>query len=642
MIRSLVSTAGLALVLAHLPVDAAPQSTSPPLPATGLDPALVAPLLATADLSLQLLEFLPSAAAPELLVEIAAGASTWTLALEPCSLRSDHFAVLVDDGTGALLPHPAPPIETRRGRVLEVPGSTVRASFDGVRLRATIEAGGETWIVQPLSDGGIAVAEPWHAVHRAADALPSPHACGAAGFHRAGLAGGAALPFGGATLALAEIAADADFEFFSLNGSSVDDTVHDIEALLNSVEGLFDDDPVAIGYELTAVVVRTASADPYGAESNPGTILTAMEGVWSAPPESAIPRDVTHLFTGVVLAGALVGTSNLSEICTAEAVGLSRSRFSPNWAQRVALTAHELGHNWSASHCDGDSPCRVLCSTIGGCDGLSPLAFEPLSADAIVDYRNSRSCLSTRPPAVALPILDEFTASAIDPELWIHVDGAIVSSQGIAEPSAPNSLALDATGPGPFDRDEIRSNRILLAGTSEPVLAFSVEHRGVEAGEELVVEYLDHFLHWRELDRIASDGIDQSAYVERSYLLPADARHDGFRVRFRAEVDAPDDDWYLDDLTIESGGALGVLFIRGDANRDGLLDIGDAVAILGHLFGAAPAACLDALDANDDGSGDIADAISLLGFLFSAGPPPPAPHPGAGADPTADALDCAS
>jgi hypothetical protein len=84
----------------------------------------------------------------------------------------------------------------------------------------------------------------------------------------------------------------------------------------------------------------------------------------------------------------------------------------------------------------------------------------------------------------------------------------------------------------------------------------------------------------------------------------------------------------------------GTIFIRGDANLDDLVNIGDAVAMLDHLFSAAPALCLDALDANDDGNADIADPIALLSYLFSGGEQLPDPFPGAGTDPTADSLDC--
>ena len=78
-----------------------------------------------------------------------------------------------------------------------------------------------------------------------------------------------------------------------------------------------------------------------------------------------------------------------------------------------------------------------------------------------------------------------------------------------------------------------------------------------------------------------------------------------------------------------------------DANRDGAVDISDAVTIISFLFlaGDTPA-CLDAVDANDSGIIDLSDAIYLLGALFLGQPAPPEPFPEEGQDPTQDGLDC--
>jgi hypothetical protein len=86
-----------------------------------------------------------------------------------------------------------------------------------------------------------------------------------------------------------------------------------------------------------------------------------------------------------------------------------------------------------------------------------------------------------------------------------------------------------------------------------------------------------------------------------------------------------------------------ITFRRGDPGCDGSLDIGDAVRILSHLFGAVkpPVCCEDAMDLNDDGFIDISDPIYELQFLFANGAAPKAPHPGLGTDPTFDGLGCA-
>ena len=84
-----------------------------------------------------------------------------------------------------------------------------------------------------------------------------------------------------------------------------------------------------------------------------------------------------------------------------------------------------------------------------------------------------------------------------------------------------------------------------------------------------------------------------------------------------------------------------VHFIRGNANNDGNVDLGDGILILGYLFVSDSIGCLDAADCDDNGQIDITDAIYLFTYQFAGGAPPVAPFPDCGEDPTdEDALDC--
>lgn len=99
------------------------------------------------------------------------------------------------------------------------------------------------------------------------------------------------------------------------------------------------------------------------------------------------------------------------------------------------------------------------------------------------------------------------------------------------------------------------------------------------------------------------------------------------------------------------------LFIRGDANRDGLHNMSDVVTILSVLFGGAGLQgdvngdasiqavfpCPDAADLDDDGRIQVNDAMYLVLYLFNGGPPPLSPFPQPGRDslvPEPDQIDC--
>ncbi len=85
----------------------------------------------------------------------------------------------------------------------------------------------------------------------------------------------------------------------------------------------------------------------------------------------------------------------------------------------------------------------------------------------------------------------------------------------------------------------------------------------------------------------------------------------------------------------------GTLFIRGDTNGDGQINISDPQDTLSYLFlGGRRPACYDAADANDDGRLDVSDPVATLSWLFLGERPLPPPSETEGEDPTPDALGC--
>ncbi len=83
------------------------------------------------------------------------------------------------------------------------------------------------------------------------------------------------------------------------------------------------------------------------------------------------------------------------------------------------------------------------------------------------------------------------------------------------------------------------------------------------------------------------------------------------------------------------------LFLRGDCNDDGTVDISDATCTLEWLFAEAPEpGCVAALNTNSDDAVNLTDPVSLLNFLFAGGPAPAAPFPDCGPLPAGEQLGC--
>jgi hypothetical protein len=68
---------------------------------------------------------------------------------------------------------------------------------------------------------------------------------------------------------------------------------------------------------------------------------------------------------------------------------------------------------------------------------------------------------------------------------------------------------------------------------------------------------------------------------------------------------------------------IGGQFVPGDANGDGTVDVGDAIAIINYVFKDGPEPDpFESGDANCDGFVNLADAVYLINYIFKGGLPP--------------------
>jgi hypothetical protein len=78
-----------------------------------------------------------------------------------------------------------------------------------------------------------------------------------------------------------------------------------------------------------------------------------------------------------------------------------------------------------------------------------------------------------------------------------------------------------------------------------------------------------------------------------------------------------------DNYMIEAGYVHASFVMRGDANGDGIVDIGDVIYLINYLFTDTSAPCpMEAGDNNCDGIVDIGDVIYLINYLFTGTSPP--------------------
>ncbi|QDU65277.1 M12 family metallo-peptidase [Engelhardtia mirabilis] len=328
------------------------------------------------------------------------------LELYPHSVRADGFRLIEQRAGGEYVDVASQAPVTYRGEAPTMPGVQVAASWleDGMHARILLPGGESLWL-EPL-EGRVAGASYFdYALYRDADVVGQDgHVCGVGPDepHRHPLAqppfGGAAKgqsqTIGGSPLLpamggfkVAELGVDTDFEYFQDYGST-NATQNQIESVINSMNAQYESE-VGITHAITTIIVRTTSNDPY-TTSSPSTFLSQFRSHWQSQQQS-IQRDVAHLFTGKNLTSSTIGIAYLSGLCGSFGYGLVQSDCCGSFASKTDLSAHELGHNWSANHCSCTG--FTMNAFLTSANKFNPSATIP----GIVAFSNQLGCLGTGP-----------------------------------------------------------------------------------------------------------------------------------------------------------------------------------------------------------------------------------------------------
>ncbi|MHC5114922.1 MAG: M12 family metallo-peptidase, partial [Planctomycetota bacterium] len=336
-----------------------------------------------------------------------------TLHVWPHSTRTADYQVLVDVGHGILESVPPSPVRTVRGRVIGAPGSLVAGSVLPTGLAATIVYDdGTRWWIEPLAGRVRGAAPGAHVVYRNEDLVPPEGECGNTNLADLTARRGDEVvgqPEDGNTgpIHCAELACDADFEYFIDHGSSVAQTEARINLVTTTMNPQYETE-TGITHAITTIVVRSSPADPYTSLQS-GVLLCEFITEWT-DNQQAIDFDIAKLFTGKEINGGTVGqASTLGDVCDRQGCcgcgsgGLDDGAFCYSQNDSTGglgcstdLMAHELGHLWDAEHCD---PCPSTMRSVIGCFN----SFSAASITDIVAHRDSRFCLDVGSPCGSPP-----------------------------------------------------------------------------------------------------------------------------------------------------------------------------------------------------------------------------------------------
>jgi len=341
----------------------------------------------------------------------------WNLVLNPYSVRGEGFQLRLSDETGTQTID-APPPATYRGQVIEMPGATVAASIIDGQMHAMIfpeDREEPIQAIEPVSRFIPNAPADAHILYSTED-IGDIGTCGVAGDGLPKLPRFGGQDSEGVFLRIADLAIDCDAQFYNNEaGSSATTALALVEQVINGVRFIYERD-VTVTFDLSTVIVRTEDIVYTGTASGcqEAGLLQQLTEEWQTN-QSGIPHDVAHLFSGRNFDGGIIGCAWLNAVCEDQPYGVNQATFS--LATNTGLVAHEIGHNFSAVHCDNfANPCFIMCSFIGGCDGdLTKFGVDSInSIDSWADGADCLDLFSGTPTA-------DCQLSAFD---WVLADSA--------------------------------------------------------------------------------------------------------------------------------------------------------------------------------------------------------------------------
>jgi len=421
----------------------------------------------------------------------------WDISLYPKDIRKPNYVrrVVTEEGIKTL-----PPQEniTFRGQLEEPGGGAVALTVDDDFIYGFVKKNGEFYFIEPLWYFVSDQPKDLFVVYAASDVVPRPDAkCGADEMMKQsknfipqdgqGHAEEGEKMMGCVEV---EIAIASDELMWNKYGSAGAVEAQET-AVLNNVQTNYDDE---FNDELDFTIsefftVASAGGDPWTSSTDAGTLLSDFRS-WGNGGGFAFPYDVAGLWTNRNFNGSTIGIAYLNAICNSLRYHCLQD-FSSNANSLRVLWAHELGHNFSATH-DPPGSGTIMAPAVNNTNTWSSQSLSQING-----YYPTRNCLTACPgqlPPVAnfsgsptsgcVPLTVQFTdLSQNSPISW---DWSF--SGGSPNASTQQNPSVTYSVPGVYDvtltvANAVGSNSVTFSGyivvEDVPVPAYSFDQLGL-------------------------------------------------------------------------------------------------------------------------------------------------------------------
>ncbi len=338
-----------------------------------------------------------SKAGDESSFRLALGTHDWDIVLQKRDLRSAKYisSVLTDEGVKSTPANDG--LMTYRGQLPGQQGWSVALTLGSEFIYGYLEEGGETYYIEPLSYFIPGSPSDQFVVYPNSAVKPdnSEHKCGALEMkdkmeelHPEELMKehGENAEKMMACVEI-ELAIASDLSMFNFHGSAPGVNAFTL-GVMNGVQTNYDNEfNDELHFEIVEqFVVAPPATDPWTNSTNAVTLLNSFTS-WG-PSGFSATHDLGQLWTKRNLDGGTVGIAWVSAVCTNSRYHVVSEFTTSQCALRV-MTAHEIGHNFSAQH-DAPNSGFIMAPSVNCTNNWSTA-----SQNSINGYYPTRGCLGT-------------------------------------------------------------------------------------------------------------------------------------------------------------------------------------------------------------------------------------------------------
>jgi hypothetical protein len=347
------------------------------------------------------------------------------LDLTPQDMRGNGYQAEEVGADGSLRAVAMGPLRTYRGRVRGLDNAEARFSIDDEKIEGVIITPGERYYVEPVSNYvkpaqatdslTDAASASGYLFYKGSDVIEGVHGACAATMEgklqgemarlatKAGEMRQQQQQQAAASIRQVELATEADYEYVNYFGSSAAANT-EILNIMNQVDGVFQQQ-MNVSFRVVYQHTWATSADPYSATDSEG-ILNEFTNYWNANITHS--RDLAHMWTDKSMdGGRTAGIAWTGILCSSPSYSYGVSLRVLD-GLKYSIAAHEIGHNFGATHPDQEPVPVAACSgTIMNSTVGMTLSFCSFSLDQMNAYLSSNSgCLFN----VATPATVQFSA----------------------------------------------------------------------------------------------------------------------------------------------------------------------------------------------------------------------------------------